>query len=124
MIKDFTLPVLGHEAYSIVEHEGRFFEVSTINLPLTRLENYMARWRDDWWQPPYPYETMVWECREDGQRFGDILHCQGYRKSGSATGRHRKLCRKIESKGALALNGRELQTASRDRDRVPIGLMK
>jgi len=84
----------------------------------------MAQWRDDWWQPPYPNETMVWECKEDGERFGGILHCQGYRKAESAKEAHRRLCRKIEAKGAPALNGREHQTPSRDKDRTPIGLLK
>lgn len=124
MIKNIERPISGHIAYSIVEHRGKFFEISTINLPLREMESYMTQWRDDWWQPPYPNETMVWECKESGERFGKILHCQGYRKPSSAIRKHHQLCHQIELKGALALNGREHQTVSRDKDRTPIGLVK
>ena len=124
MIKNTKRDMLGHLAYSIVGKDDEWFEVSTINLPARRIESPMTRWRDDWWLPPFPNETMVWRCKESGEREGDILHCQGHRKAESAIKRHQFLCERIEKIGRRALNGRMFQTTKLNEDRRPKGLIK
>ncbi|KKL21422.1 hypothetical protein LCGC14_2445570, partial [marine sediment metagenome] len=94
----------------VIKHNGDYYFVSTVNLPMRSLLSVMAEWRNDWWPPPYPNETMVWASNSGGGKSGDILHCQGYRKVESAGKEHRKLCRRIAKKGGKALNNREYQT--------------
>jgi len=123
MIKQLERPIRGHLACSIVKSNDRYFFISTVNLPARRLVSVATERRDAWWTPPYPNETMVWECDKQGEKFGNILHCQGYRKPESAIRTHHKLCSKLEANGSVVLNGREHQTRKLD-DGIPRGLVR
>lgn len=113
----------GNLGCSVVGYNSSFFFVSTVNLAIRRMFDVMVEWRDDWWTPPYSMETMVWQCEADGERLGKSLHCQGYRKSKSAVGSHKRLCKQIELKGIDALNGRQFQI-KRLEGGVPRGLIQ
>ena len=108
--------------FDIVEYQEQYYFVSTVNLPLRRLESVLTGWRDDWWLPPYPNETMVWLSDKDGNRLGTPIHCQGYRLSESAKRNHIKLCNRIKRIGRDALNGRAYQT-TKSCDGEPRGLI-
>lgn len=123
MIENITRSILGHIECSYVEYNKKWFLVSTVNLTLRRIENVMAEWRDDWWEPPYPMETMVWGCDENKQKTGRPIHCHGCKTERTAKKKHEILCRKIEKSGDNALNHREMQTKKESVDN-PTGLMK
>ena len=81
----------GDIALSIVNYGDKKYFISTVNLPAQRLINLLAEWRDDWWEPPFPNETMIWEYKNE-RRIGEILHCAGYETKEIALKEHNKLC--------------------------------
>jgi len=97
--------------HSLVQFGEKYYHVSTVNLGTRGMLNPMAEWRNDWWPPKYPNETMVFLANEEGKHTSGPIHCQGHRKREPAKKAHIKLAEKLAKEGPKVLNGRQMQTS-------------